>query len=60
MTENQILINLCARRAHPSFFNFISNPSNPDNKNIHTNYNNHLGDNNLTAILKPVCAGLVL
>ena len=32
---------------------------NPDNNNIHTNYNNHFKDNNLTAILKPVFAGLV-
>ena len=50
---------MCARRAHPSFNHFISNPNNPDYNSIHTNYNNHFKDNNLTAILKPVLAGLV-
>ena len=45
---------MCAGRAHPSFYNLILNPNNPENNNIHTNYNNHLNDKYLTAILKPV------
>ena len=32
--------------AQPSFYNFISNPNTPDNRNIHTNYKNHFKENN--------------
>ena len=46
---------------HPGLYFFIIKNHCFDNfhKFNHTNYNNHLGDNNLTAILKPVFAGLV-